>query len=296
VGITITTVAFGIAGGCAACLLGGGAPEVAAAAALAMLTGWAVAARFLPGDLRPFHEPFAAFVVSLAASALATRTPLSTYLATLGGLIVWLPGLTLSMAMSELNAQHLVSGTARLTGAIMRFLVLMFGVALGSRVAQLAFGAATPAVPTPLPPWSEWVALSLAPFAFTVLMRARPKDAPAILGVCVAAVLGSRAGSRAFGAELGVFAGSLVAGLLSNWLARVRHTPALVTLSPALLLLVPGSVGFRSLALLLDKEVVNGIEAAFRMVIMFAALVAGLQVAGIAVPAPRLRTGPQASR
>jgi len=295
-GTTITTVAFGIAGGCAACLLGGGAPEVAAAAALAMLTGWAVAARLLPGDLRPFHEPFAAFVVSLAASALATRTPLSTYLATLGGLIVWLPGLTLSMAMSELNAQHLVSGTARLTGAIMRFLVLMFGVALGSRVAQLAFGAATPAVPTPLPPWSEWAALSLAPFAFTVLMRARPKDAPAILGVCVAAVLGSRAGSRAFGPELGVFAGSLVAGLLSNWLARVRHTPALVTLSPALLLLVPGSVGFRSLALLLDKEVVNGIEAAFRMVIMFAALVAGLQVAGIAVPAPRLRTGPQAPR
>jgi len=56
---------------------------------------------------------------------------------------------------------------------------------------------------------------------------------------------------------------------------------------------VPGSIGFRSLALLLDKEVVNGIEAAFRMVIMFAALVAGLQVAGIAVPAPRLRTGPR---
>jgi hypothetical protein len=50
------------------------------------------------------------------------------------------------------------------------------------------------------------------------------------------------------------------------------------------------------LALLLDKEVVNGIEAAFRMVIMFAALVAGLQVAGIAVPAPRLRTSPRSSR
>jgi uncharacterized membrane protein YjjB (DUF3815 family) len=60
-----------------------------------------------------------------------------------------------------------------------------------------------------------------------------------------------------------------------------------VTLSPALLLLVPGSVGFRSLALLLDRQVVNGIEAAFRTVIMFAALVAGLQVAGIAVPAQR---------
>jgi len=289
-GVAITTLAFGVAGGAAACLLGGGGAEVAAAGALAMLTGGVAAAGVLPPDLRRFHEPFAAFVVSFAVSALATRVPLSTYLATLGGLIVLLPGLTLSAAMSELNAQHLVSGTARLTGAIMRFLVLMFGVALGSRAAQLLFGAAAPVMPAPLPAWCEWLALVLAPFAFTVLMRARPKDAPAILGVCVAAVLGSRAGSRALGPELGVFAGSLVAGLLSNWLARVRHTPALVTLSPALLLLVPGSVGFRSLALLLDKEVVNGIEAAFRMVIMFAALVAGLQIAGIAVPAPRLRT------
>jgi uncharacterized membrane protein YjjB (DUF3815 family) len=155
-------------------------------------------------------------------------------------------------------------------------------------VAHGAFGTAAPVVPVPLPGACEWAALLLAPFAFTVLMRARPVDAPAILGVCVAAVLGSRAGSRALGPELGVFAGSLVAGLASNLLARVRRTPALVTLSPALLLLVPGSVGFRSLALLLDREVVNGIEAAFRMVIMFAALVAGLQIAGIAVPAPRL--------
>ena len=286
--VAVTTVAFGIAGGSAACLLGGGAPEVAAAGALAMLTGWVAAARLLPPDARRFHEPFAAFVVSFAVSGLAARMPLSTYLATLGGLIVLLPGLMLSAAMSELNAQHLVSGTARLTGAIMRFLVLIFGVALGSRVAQLTFGAAMPATPLPLPAWCEWLALGVAPFAFTVLMRARPADAPAILGVCAAAVLGSRAGSRALGPELGVFAGSLVAGLLSNWLARVRHTPALVTLSPALLLLVPGSVGFRSLTSLLDREVVNGIEAAFRMVIMFAALVAGLQVAGIAVPAPRL--------
>ena len=50
-----------------------------------------------------------------------------------------------------------------------------------------------------------------------------------------------------------------------------------------------GSVGFRSLALLLDQAVVDGIQAAFRMVIMFSALVAGLQVAAVAAPPPRLR-------
>ena len=287
-GAGITALAFGVAGGSAACFLGGGPVEVATSAAMAMLTGWLATARVLSGPALRFYEPLSAFLVSALVSALATRVPLSTYVAMLGGLIILLPGLSLSVAMSELQSQHLVSGTARLTGAIVRFLALAFGVALGTRVAQLVLGAAPHVTATPLPAWGEWVALALAPFAFTVLMRARPADAWAILGVCVAAFAAGRLGSRALGAELGVFVGAFVAAASSNLLARSRGTPALVTLSPALLLLVPGSVGFRSLALLLDREVVNGIEAAFRTIIMFAALVAGLQVAGLAVPAPKL--------
>ena len=288
-GAGISSLAFAIAGGSAARFLGGGVPEVVTAAAMAMLTGWLAEATVLSKAAHRFYEPLAAFLVSTLVCAIATRVPMSTYVATLGGLMVLLPGLTLSAAMSELNSQHLVSGTARLTGAIVRFLGLAFGVALGARVAGLAFGLAPHVVATPLPEWSEWIALALAPLGFTVLMRARPADAPAIWIVCVLAFLGGRLGASTLGPELGVFAGAFVAALASNLMSRWRGLPALVTLSPALLLLVPGSIGFRSLALLLDREVVNGIQAAFRMVIMFAALVAGLQVAGVAVPAPRLR-------
>jgi uncharacterized membrane protein YjjB (DUF3815 family) len=210
-----------------------------------------------PGTLRRVRRV-------VAVSALATRVPLSTYLSTLGGLIVWLPGLTLSMAMSELNAQHLVSGTARLTGAIMRFLALMFGVALGSRVAQLAFGAATPACPWPCrrgaSGWRCSWRRSRSPCSCARGPRTRRRSSACACSRCSAAAP-ARARS---GPSWACSPGALVAGLASNLLARVRHTPALVTLSPALLLLVPGSVGFRSLALLLDREVVNGIEAAFR--------------------------------
>ncbi len=287
-GAAVSTLAFGVAGGAAARFLGGGAPEVLTSAAMAMLTGWLALANVLPESARRFFEPFAAFLVSALVGSIATRTSLSTYVATLGGLMVLLPGLTLAAAIAELNSQHLVSGTARLTGAIVRFLGLAFGVALGARMAQLVFGAAPHVIATPLPEWSEWLALALAPLAFSVLMRARRADAPAIWIVCVLAFFCGRVGARALGPELGVFAGAFVAALSSNLLARHRGLPALVTLSPALLLLVPGSVGFRSLGLLLDREVVNGIQAAFRMTIMFAALVAGLQVAGVAVPAPRL--------
>jgi len=292
-GAIATTVAFGVAGGAAARFLGGGLAEIVVSALMAMLSGALALSGVLPAAARGFFEPLAAFLVSLLVSALATRLALSTYLATLGGLIVLLPGLTLSAAIAELNSQHLVSGTARLTGAIVRFLGIAFGVALGARVAQLVFGAAERVAPVPLGEWTEVLALVLAPLSFTVLMRARPQDAVPILGVCVLAFLGGRAGSSALGPELGVFAGAFVAALASHLHARWRGLPVLVTLSPALLLLVPGSVGFRSLTLLMDQEALDGIQAAFRMVIMFAALVAGLQVAGMALPAPRLGQRPR---
>lgn len=285
----ITTLAFGLAGGAAAYFLGGGGPEVVVATSMAMLTGWLAVANVLPGAVRRFFEVFAAFIVSLLVGFLATHFRISTYIATLGGLIVLLPGLTFSAAMAELSSQHLVSGTARLTGAVVRFLGLAFGVALGDRVAQLAFGVAPHVVAKPLPEWALWIALALAPVGFTVVMRARPADFPAIMFVCVLAFFGGRIGTATLGPELGVFIAAFVAAFASNVLAHRRGVPALVTLSPALLLLVPGSIGFRSLALFLDREVVDGIQAAFRMVLMFAALVAGMQVAAVAAPPPRLR-------
>ena len=83
------------------------------------------------------------------------------------------------------------------------------------------------------------------------------------------------------------FLGSLTAGVASNVYARTLGRPAAVTLVPALLLLVPGSVGFRGLALLLQRDVVIGVEQAFRMVLMLSALVAGLLVANVLLPETR---------
>jgi uncharacterized membrane protein YjjB (DUF3815 family) len=91
-------------------------------------------------------------------------------------------------------------------------------------------------------------------------------------------------GAAVLGPELGLFAGSLTAGLASNAVARATRRPAAVTLVPALLMLVPGSVGFRSLALLLQRDVVIGVEQAFRMTLMLSALVAGLLASNVLLP------------
>jgi uncharacterized membrane protein YjjP (DUF1212 family) len=284
----VTALAFGIAGATAARFLGGGLTEVVLSAVMATVAGMLGSARFLPPETPRVFEPLAAFLVSAVVSGIATQLTASTYIATLGGLIVLVPGLALSAAIAELNSQQLVSGTARMTGAMVRFLGLASGVAIGAKVAGLVLGPPPVAEITLLPGWTEGVALFLAPLAFAVLMRAWPTDMPAVLGVCMLAFLGGRTGAMFLGPELGIFTGAFSAALASNALARWGGLPPMVTLNPALVLLVPGSIGFRSLAFLLEQQVVDGIQAAFRMVLMFAGLVSGVQVASVALPAPRL--------
>ncbi len=287
-GVGPTTLAFALSGAAAGRFLGGGMREIVAAAALGLLLALlAQLAARVRGFARMF-EPTAAFLVSACAACIAHSEPLSAYVATLGAILVLMPGLALTAAMSELSSQHLVSGTARLTGAGARFLGLAFAVAAGSRVAALLVGAAGHVTPPALPAWTEWIALVLAPLAFTVLLRARPRDYPWILGTGALAFVAGRAAASGFGPELGAFTGALVGAAISNLLARRRGGSPATTLVPTILLLVPGSVGFRSLTLLMNRDVLPGVEAAFRMMIMIAALVAGLLMAGVVAPAPGL--------
>jgi len=287
-GRAVTGLAFALSGAAACRFLGGGTNEVVAAAALGGLVALLDAAASRVAALRRLFEPIAVFVVSGAASALAVAFPLSVYVTTLGAILVLLPGLTLTVGMAELSSRHLVSGTARLTGAGVQFLALAFGVAMGTRVAEQLVGTAAPLAPVPLPAWTEYVALVAAPLAFTVLLKARPRDYAWLLAVGATSLFAGRAATHAVGPELGAFTGAFLAAALSNVVARRRLGSPATTLVPTILLLVPGSVGFRSLTLLMNRDVLSGVEAAFRMFVMVGALVAGLLMAGALVPAPSL--------
>jgi uncharacterized membrane protein YjjB (DUF3815 family) len=53
---------------------------------------------------------------------------------------------------------------------------------------------------------------------------------------------------------------------------------------PGILLLVPGSIGYRSLNALMEREVVSGIETAFSMLVIAVSLVAGLLMSNAVTP------------
>jgi uncharacterized membrane protein YjjP (DUF1212 family) len=288
-GKVLTTLAACVASGAAARFLGGGLTEILVAAGLGFVIGLLalVAARY--AAMARVFQPTAAFSAALLVYvAGALIGPFGVFTATLAGIIVLVPGLTLTIAMTELSTRNLVSGTARLSGAFMVFIGIAFGVALGNNIGGQIFGAAIPSDPVALPAWTNIVALLTAPVAFGILFQAHPDDGPWIVLTGVLAFYGSRLGAVAFGPELGVFVGALTVGVTSNVLARLRDRPTTITLVPGLLILVPGSIGYRSLSSLLDREVVLGIETAFRMILIAMALVAGLLASNVVTPPRRL--------
>jgi uncharacterized membrane protein YjjB (DUF3815 family) len=122
-----------------------------------------------------------------------------------------------------------------------------------------------------------------------VILRAEPRDLPWIVAAGALGVAGGRLGAHTLGVELGAFAGSFAVALASSGYERWLKRPAAVVLVPGILLLVPGSVGFRSLLSLLDRKAVVGLETAFSMIMTAVALAAGLLIASVVVPEARVR-------
>jgi uncharacterized membrane protein YjjP (DUF1212 family) len=287
-GAALTTIAFCLASAAASRFLDGGLKEIAASALIGLVIG--LLSLFV-GKYQSFGKVFE-FVAAGAASALAGSLTfvIGAYAvsnATLAGLIVLMPGLTLTIALIELSTRNLSSGTSRLSGAFVIFLSIGFGVAVGGAVANLLFGEPAIERAAPLPAWTEALALVTMPIALTILLRAQLRDAVWILIAGALAVGGSRLGVGFFGPEMGVFLGALTVGVASNWYARLLDRPAIITEVPGIMLLVPGSVGFRGLVALMDEKIVSGVDTSFKMILTAVALVAGTLMANIVAPPRR---------
>jgi uncharacterized membrane protein YjjP (DUF1212 family) len=276
----LETISSGVASGAACRLLGGGTGDILVAAGLGILVGLL---GIVSGRLRVqpgLFELMASALVSAAAlMAAAFGLGVSPAVSTLAGLIIVLPGFSLTIAMAELAARHLVSGTARLASAFTVFLAITFGVAVGRRVVTALVALPPPAAFAALPLWTLWAAVVVTPIAVTVLLQGRARDMPWITLASVAGFFGGQAGAALLGPALGGCLGALTVGLAAHLYERWVGRPALVPLVPSVLLLVPGSTGFRSLALLLDQQVVVGIDGAFATLLTAASLVAGLLLA-----------------
>jgi uncharacterized membrane protein YjjB (DUF3815 family) len=202
----------------------------------------------------------------------------------------------MTVAMIELATRHLASGTARLAGASAVFLTIGLGAALGRFVGEHALGAVAArheAVPAGPYDWLrdplDWVALALAPLAFVVLFRARLLEIPVILSTGIVGFLTARLASSSTGdPAVGSFLGALVVGLAANLYARRVARPATVPMLPGIIMLVPGSLGYRALDAFVSKNALQGVETAFLMLLVAISLVGGLLTANAILPPRRI--------
>ncbi len=284
-GLLPTVLAFGVASGAVARFFGGGFLEMGVALGLGLITGvFAVIAerRLTIGRIFEF---LAAGVVTFLAVALASLLmPMATGPVIVASLIVLLPGMSLTLALNELGTGHLVSGTARFSGAIMTFMKIGIGAAVGRQVAEFLPGEIHEAAPVATPAWTLWAALLITPVALAVLFRARRQEMPWIALGTTVAFWGSRYGVQFLGPLLGAAVGAFLSGLAANLFARWKRRPAVVLVVPSLILLVPGSIGYDSLALLMQKDVLNGVDTAVTTLLVGVSLVAGLLLSNVLLP------------
>lgn len=289
----LSTLAHGITAGSLAVFIGGSLADVAVAALIGLSVGLlAQYAQRSTDQARVFElvgSAFAAFAAGIASSLWYASSP---SIVTVASLLILLPGMSLTVAMTELATRNLMAGTARLMSAVIVLLELVVGVALGERAAS-ALVQVHQAIPVPLPEWSRWIALAAASVGVAIIVQAQPRAFGWIVAACVVGYLGTRAGTAwiggttgAVGSQLGALVGAFALGVLANIYARRLERPAQVVSVPAVLLLVPGSMGFRGMSSLLERDTLTGVDSVFAMFIVATAIVAGLLIAN-AVVSPR---------
>ncbi len=282
-GPAITTIAHGVTTAAVVVFFHGGLLDAAVAGSLGLVLGvLSLLMQRSSAQARVF-ELIGAFVAAFVGGIAAAALPgVSASVVTIAGLLVLLPGMTLTVAMTELATHNLIAGTARLMAAIIVLLELALGVAIGERVAQELVTVPS-GLPASLPVWADWGAVVISALAMVVVVRAQGKATPWIVLATLVGFAGARGGTALLGPELGVMIGAFALGVLVNVYARVLDRPAQVIAVPATLILVPGSIGFRGISSLLDRDTLTGIETTFAMFVVATAIVAGLLIANAAV-------------
>ena len=282
-----TIVSYGLSAASVAVLFRTSGPDALVAGVIGVLIGGIVVAGYGRPRLSAASDAIAALVATFIATMVsAWLLPLALKLVVLSALIVLVPGMSLTNAVRELTSQHLASGVARFAGAAATILKLTFGTIAAAQICEVAHIVPAAHALPPLPLWTQWPALLVAAVAFAMLFQTARRDYPLVLVAVIVGYLVTYWSGNALGTPFGVFIGGLVLSAGSNLYARIMHRPGALVREPGVLLLVPGSIGFRSVSDLLNNQIASGTHIAVLLVTMLISLVAGLLFGDLLI-APR---------
>jgi uncharacterized membrane protein YjjP (DUF1212 family) len=283
----LTSVAIGVA-----VLLGGGVNELIVAALIGGTTG---VLNFFTNRNAVMERLFlviAAFAGTLIVAAFTHFiAPVNLYISIVAGVVVLLPGYSLTLALNELANEDLIAGTARLGRVFMNLLELGCGAFLGFAVVGSIFSHTADIRPHPVGELYWLAAIVLLSVGLSIDLDARLRDFVWVFLASIVALTTSYFFGRVSGAhQVTPFIAALVCGLVANLGARYLRVPQPVLLVPAVHVLVPGALSYQSVLWVVStKNYTDAATLAINAVVAAILIVAGLLLSQLIFPGAPLR-------
>ncbi|KAH9533789.1 hypothetical protein CY35_18G070600 [Sphagnum magellanicum] len=209
----------------------------------------------------------------------------------LSSLVQLLPGMSLTLGVSEMVAKSHVTGTSRVMYALFSALQLGFGLAMGENLVWWAPKPVSAAcVPPDLSIWLNLIWFSGYTFASNVLLNARLDQWP---GMALASFVGyvvSELTSLRLDSSASSVISAFAVGITGTAYSQFTGDLPLVMILSGILLLVPGGIGVQGVAAMLQDDVLSGMGFVFDMVVVGLSITLGLLVAKILLPSALLGT------
>jgi uncharacterized membrane protein YjjP (DUF1212 family) len=281
--------AFGLVAAGVALILGGGLHELAVSSFIGLFCGAISALAKKSALVARLYEVASAFIATLIVG-LFTRVvgPTNVYISIVAGIVVLLPGYTLTLALHELANDFLVAGTARLGRVLSVLLSLGCGafLALALVPSLLASGNVQPHPVTA----TFWILASICmATGLSIDLDARARDFFWVFASCVVALLTAHLVGASSAHAVSAFVAAFICGMVANLGARFLRVPQAIMLVPALLVLVPGSLSYESVLFAVAQNVGTALTIAVNATFAAIQLVAGLLLSQLVLPASALR-------
>ena len=201
----------------------------------------------------------------------------------LPALAYFLPGATLTTGMFELAYGEIISGASRVIYGTAILFLLLFGVLIGIQItgiSQQNFLVSTQL--NALGWWAPYLGVFIFAMGMYFFMSIKNKDIPWVILILYIAFFGQQAGNHFVGGVFGVFLGSLLMTISGKIIEKLDHkNPSIVSIMPAFWILVPGALGFMSLATLVSQNYLTALTEGIMVSMTIVAISLGLLIGAV---------------
>ncbi|WP_026376283.1 threonine/serine ThrE exporter family protein [Aestuariibacter salexigens] len=283
----VSMLAYGMTTGAFALLMGASWHDVGWTAMIGPVMFLFVAWSGRSKRVKLMLEPAVAMVAGLIACFVNSYIDgsINVRLVVLSSIIIFIPGLALTIGLAELSSRHVVSGTSRVMDAVMQLFKLYFGAFLGITLGAFLFQQTDFIPADPHPIWTRVLGVFVLCSALVVIFKLRFKHAPWAIIAGFIAYFCTYFASQYLEFGLGTFVGAFALGVYANAFTRFANAPASIVMMQGLIVLVPGSKTYIGLNQVISgQEFIQAEHVGQETFVILMSLVAGLIFANVVMP------------